>query len=455
MDVIITLLIVVLLAYTIMKKIYPVMVLLATGIIVLFAYTIVTQTSVMGDATAGNIYIDIFEFIRGKYVTGVSGLGMVLMPVVGYAAYMNHIGASKLLAIKAIKPFENVKNPYILCLVAVLIGGLLRLAIPSQTGLIALLMVTIYPVMLASGMSKGAAASACVCGTAFDWGPACPTTALVLTNSTQQAQLPLFINYQLPIILAGLVVVAIISMFSNRYFDKKAGHLIKTKDSIDSEMVEVEKIDLPGFYAILPVIPLVAMIVFSEAVLGSIVISAFAATFMSFILVVIIEAIRLKGLKKSFEGSKQQFIGMGTCYAEMITLISSAMVFAGSVQLIGGFNTMSNFIINSGLPGILLIIVVTAMVIFMTMVVASSVPSVTTFAPFITGIAKAGGYANEVVIIPFIFADGISRAFSPISAANVFTTKFLNIEAPELIKRNAVPLLSGLITIIIISTIFV
>jgi DcuC family C4-dicarboxylate transporter len=449
MDVILTLIVIFLLAFTIYKKIFPTMVLLAMGILVLTVYTIVTQKSIVpADISSGNIYIDIFEFVRTAFVSNFISMGMVLMPVVGYAAYMNHLGASKLLAIKAIKPFKNVKNPYIFCAAVSIIGALFKLALPAQTGLLALFSVTIYPVMIAAGMSKAAAGASCLLGTSFDWGPACPATAMILVNSTQQAQASFFINFVLPIYPIGIIVAAVLSAIINQRYDKKEGFI---KDSNATGAGSEEEMSLPGYYAIFPVIPLVIMVICSEAVLGSVVISPFAATIISFFVVIIIETIRNKSLLKSFEGSKKQFTGMGTSFADMITLIASAAVFAGGVQRIGGFATISNFIIRSGLPGIVLIVVVCIMSILMTMVVASAVSSITTFAPFAMSIAKAGNFQNETILVPFVAATGISRAFSPISSATVFISKFIGIEPTEIIKRNTIPFIGGLVVILIAS----
>jgi DcuC family C4-dicarboxylate transporter len=448
MDVILTLLVIVLLILTIYRKIFPTMVLLFVGILVLIGYTVVTKTSVVGEAGSGNIYIDVYEFVRSRFTSSFLSMGVVLMPVVGYATYMNHLGASKLLAIKAIKPFRNLKYPYLICAVVTVLGAFLKLALPSQVGLLALLTVTIYPVMIAIGVSKASAGATCLLGTAFDWGPACPTTALVLANSTQQAQAPFFINFMLPIFPIGIVIAAVLSVLVNKYFDKKAG-FTKEAEAVSTE--GAESLGLPGYYALFPIIPLAIMIVCSDAVLGSVVITPFAATFLSFTVVVIIEAIRHKSILKSFEGSKQEFAGMGACFADMITLIASATVFAGGVELIGGFKTMSIFVINSGLPGILLIVAVCAMIIFMTMVVASSVPSTMTFAPFVMSIAQAGKITNEAVLLPLQASVGFSRSFSPISSAIVFMAKFLKIPETELIKRNMVPFLAALVTILLSS----
>jgi DcuC family C4-dicarboxylate transporter len=448
MDIVLTLLIIALLVVSIYRKIFPTMVLLFVGVLVLFGYTIVTQTSVMGEAGSGNIYIDVYEFVRTSFTSAFLTIGVVLMPVVGYATYMSHLGATKLLAIKAIRPFRNLKYPYLLCAVVTILGAFLKLALPATTGLMVLLTVTIYPIMIAIGMSKGAAGAVCLLGISFDWGPACPSTAMTLANSTQQPLAPFFINFTLPIYPIGIAVAAILSIFVNKYYDKKAGFK-KEEEAVSGETAE--SLGLPGYYAFFPILPLVIMIICSDAILGSVVTTPFAATFISFTFVVIVEAIRNKSILKSFEGSKQQFAGMGAGFTDNITLIGSATVFAGGVQLIGGFQTISTFVINSGLPGILLIVAVCAMFIFMTMVVASAAPGILTFAPFATSIAQAGRLANETVLVPLQVTVGISRAFSPISAVVVFASKFIKVPETELIKRNAIPFIGAIIAILISS----
>lgn len=132
MDVLLTVAVIVLLAVIVMKKNYPVISLMGIGIAVLLLYSMITGQSVMGDASAGNRFVDVFEFVKDKFLSTFTTHGLVLMPVVGYAAYMNYIGASKLLALQAIRPFRKVKSPYFLILIVVILGGIMRLAIPSR-----------------------------------------------------------------------------------------------------------------------------------------------------------------------------------------------------------------------------------------------------------------------------------------------------------------------------------
>lgn len=453
MDIILTILVIALLAFVVMKKNYPVISLLSIGIVVLLLYTLITGNSVMGEETAGNRFIDVFEFAKGKFLSAFTTHGLVLMPVVGYASYMNRIGASKLLALNAIRPFRKTKSPYFLILVVVILGGIMRLAIPSQTGLIALLMVTVYPVLLAAGMSKGAAASTCVVASSFDWGPACPTTAMFLQLSeTGLDQSELFINYQLGIFFAGLVVTALLAVFVNRFFDRKSGYVLGS----DKEDIKPEEVaDLPFFYSFLPLLPLIIMIICSKAVLGNVVITAFGASILSLAVSMLCELIRHRNVKLALDGTREMFRGMGDCFCDMISLIAAATVFAGGVQQIGGFRTISNWIIQLQLPGIIMIVAITVMIIIMTVCIGSNVPSSTTFSPFVKSIAQAGKLANESALLPLELASGLSRSFSPISAANVFTSKYVNLPAGKLIRRNALPLLGGLLTVIIISVLIV
>ena len=288
-----------------------------------------------------------------------------------------------------------------------------------------------------------------MCGTAFDWGPGDANTALSLSTATGQPQGEFFMKFQFPALLCGLIVTAIASYFVNRIADKKHPQAESAKN-----VERAEEVKLPFFYAFFPLLPLILMIIFSGIVLP-ITLSAFAATMISVFFVIICETIRHKSVTKSFEGSKQQFLGMGTCFGEMITLIASATIFAGGVRLIGGFAHISNLIIASNMPAVLLIVAVMLLSILMTFVCASNVPALNTFAPFATAIAEAGKIANETVLVPMITAFGMSRSFSPVSAANVFAAKFVGIDTMDLVKRNAIPLSFGLVATLIASIILI
>ncbi|MDR2134271.1 MAG: hypothetical protein LBP27_04120, partial [Treponema sp.] len=85
------------------------------------------------------------------------------------------------------------------------------------------------------------------------------------------------------------------------------------------------------------------------------------------------------------------------------------------------------------------------------MVIADSVPAILIFAPFAKSIAQVGKFSNETVLLPFQAALGFSRSFSPISPANVFIAKFVDVPEIEIIKRNCIPFIAALLTVLISS----
>ena len=86
------------------------------------------------------------------------------------------------------------------------------------------------------------------------------------------------------------------------------------------ENKEEEK-EVPKFYAFLPIIPLLIILVFSPLTGSSIKIGVVEAMFMSITLSMIIEGIRRKAFKSTLTELKIIFNAMGNQFANVITLI--------------------------------------------------------------------------------------------------------------------------------------
>jgi DcuC family C4-dicarboxylate transporter len=171
----------------------------------------------------------------------------------------------------------------------------------------------------------------------------------------------------------------------------------------------------------------------------------------SLVVTVIIEMIRNRKFMSVIGATSKMFVGMGTSYAEMIALMSSASVFAGALQQIGGFDVISRGLMALTIPGFIMILLVCIMAILMTMAVGSSVPAGTTFSPMLTDVAAASAVTNEAVVLPFFMSTSFSRGFSPISPSNLFITKFMGIDIMQLIKRMAIPFIGGILTTLLVS----
>lgn len=57
-----------------------------------------------------NVLLDSYTFIIATFKSQLSGVGLIIMSVAGFAAYMKHINASAKLAFLANKPLGKIKK---------------------------------------------------------------------------------------------------------------------------------------------------------------------------------------------------------------------------------------------------------------------------------------------------------------------------------------------------------
>ena len=116
-SVILTLVYIAIVATLVIKKVNSVFVFLMTGMGVLLIASLVTGTSVLGvDSTSGNLLIDVFVFSKDTFSSNLSGIGLTLMMITGYAMYMSHIGAYWRIYKASLSgdeaPFKNFQSLY-------------------------------------------------------------------------------------------------------------------------------------------------------------------------------------------------------------------------------------------------------------------------------------------------------------------------------------------------------
>jgi len=108
--------------------------------------------------STGNMVTDSLEYVKFMLQNRGGGLGMQIMLLCGFAAYMTHIGANNVVVKQFSKPLSVIKSPYVLLVAAYIVACLMSLAVSSATGLGVLLMATLFPMMTAMGISRPAAA---------------------------------------------------------------------------------------------------------------------------------------------------------------------------------------------------------------------------------------------------------------------------------------------------------
>lgn len=170
-----TLLAVIVVAYYILKKYNPIFVFFLSGIILLiFAFYItgapIPKAPSREHSSFLDVLLDSYAFITATFKSQLSGVGLIIMSVAGFAAYMKHINASAKLAFLANKPLGKIKNKYLILSGTFVVGMALKIVISSYLGLLLLLLACIYPVLISLKIRP--ITTVCVLSLiALDYGP--------------------------------------------------------------------------------------------------------------------------------------------------------------------------------------------------------------------------------------------------------------------------------------------
>lgn len=428
--------------YLIYKKFKPQPVLFMGGMIMMYAASILGYGEILGaKATTGSVFFDAFEFIRATFSSNAAKLGLNIMAVGAFAKYMDKIGASRALVRLTIKPLLKLKSPYLVMSGTWVVGLLIGLCINSASGLAMLLMVTMFPILVGLGVSRLSATAAVATTLCFDWSPS--DTGTILSAETAGLD-PVFYwsHYQVPIVAVGFIVVGVLHYFTQKYMDKKEGHVVKP---IEVERVEDESDNAPIFYAILPVIPLALILSFSSLWITTIKMNIVMAMFIGLFVGVCCEFIRHRDGKKVFGDIQAFFDGLGLQMANVITLIVAGQAFAKGLLSMGTINAMIEGSKSLGFSPMAMMVVMVAIIGFCSIIMGSGNAPFFAFAALTPAVAASTGLAPVLMLLPMHFAASIMRAVSPITAVIVVSSGMGGVSSFDVVKRTAIPMIGALI----------
>lgn len=144
MDLIIGLVAIILVAYYIVKG-YSATGVLMFGGLVLLLISVLMGHSILPEnvKSTGSAYFDILEYVKYLLSNRSGGLGLMIMILCGFSAYMTHLGANDMVVKIVSMPLKNIRSPYILMVFAYFLACLMSFAVSSATGLGVLLMATL------------------------------------------------------------------------------------------------------------------------------------------------------------------------------------------------------------------------------------------------------------------------------------------------------------------------
>ncbi|AMH18739.1 anaerobic C4-dicarboxylate transporter DcuC [Hafnia paralvei] len=425
----------------------------ATGVLMVGGILLLIISALMGHQvlpasakSTGLSATDIVEYIKVLLMSRGGDLGMMIMMLCGFAAYMTHIGANDMVVKLASRPLQYINSPYLLMIAAYFVACLMSLAVSSATGLGVLLMATLFPVMVNVGISRGAAAAICASPAAIILAPTSGDVVLA-AKASEMPLIDFAFKTTLPISIAAIICMAIAHFFWQRYLDKK--------ENVSHEMLDVSEIktNAPSFYALLPFTPIIGVLIFDGKwgpelhIITVLVICMLAAA--------IIEFLRGFDAQKVFVGLEVTYRGMADAFASVVMLLVAAGVFAQGLSTVGFISSLIDLAQSFGTGGIVMMMVLVVITMLAAMTTGSGNAPFYAFVELIPKLSAQMGVNPAYLTIPMLQASNLGRTLSPVSGVVVAVAGMAKISPFEVVKRTSVPVLVGLVVVIIATEILV
>ena len=418
-------------------------VLLFSGLILVAAAAFLAGVDILpkGVKPSGFAGFDIFNLLVSIGKKQASGIGFLIMAAGGFAAYMERIGAANALVRITVSPLRKLNSPYIVLVLGYLIGQLLVMVIPSAAGLAMLLLVGVSP-----------AAAVAVIGTSagMTLGPSSGTANLAAKVAGLDPII-YFVQYQLPVAIPTLIAVAVCHYFVQRYYDRKGDDVYQDADQVQAKEVP----SVPVWYAVFPLLPIALMIIFSKLVISTVKLDTIAALFLVWVLVILVELIRLRSPKKIFKDAMAMFQSMGKMFGGIVALIICAEFFANGLKVSGVITALINSAQGIG-AGMLEMAVILALIVgLVTFLTGSGVGAYSSFAALAPDVAHGLGGTVASLVTPMQFASGMFRAMSPVAGVIIAVAGAAGVTPIAVVRRTWLPMTVGMIVTFAANAIFI
>lgn len=441
-----------LVVYLLARGYKPQPVLLLGGLLLLLLTVSLDLNSLLPENKTTHFkYFDIFQIFTDIMSSRLAGLGLTLMAIAGFSRYMEHVGASRALFAIFEKPLKTIKSPYLLLVISFLVTQVLVIFIPSHAGLGMLLMVTMYPILIRSGISPLSALAVIGCCQFIDHGPGSGNVIMAAKTADIEPAV-YFVQHQLPVTIPIIIAVAITHFFVQRWWDKREGFVF------DLSKIDTIKEDggnkVPLSYALLPVIPLILIIGFSPLLHPYIKLEVTTAMIISTVIALIFEYVRLRDAKAVMDSFMLFFEGMGKQFVLVVSLIVSGEFFANGLLKSGAVDTLISAAQDAGFGIGAMIIVMSAILALAAFLMGSGNAAFFSFAALTPKIAAFLKVDVVTLILPMQIMTSFGRTVSPITAAIVAIAGIAGVSPFQIVKRTAIPMAVAAIVNLVVTFYF-
>lgn len=435
--------------FLIIKKYNTQAVLFGSGILMMLIGVIAGGPDFLpkGVSSSGATVVDFFLVIKSISSSTLAKLGLIIMAVGGFSKYMGYIGAANALVKVTTKPLSVINNPYIILALAYILGQFLNVFIPSAVGLAMLLLVALYPVLVGIGCTPASVAAVLATTACLDLGPASGASNKAAEVIGIDAA-SYFVEHQLFVGVCAALVIAVLHFVCQKWFDKRdevngVSYALQAKEDTSREA--------PIWFAALPVLPLVLLLTFSKFAITSIKIDVVTAMFISLAVAMACDYLYSKDGKAVAASLKVYLQGMGDVFAGVVSLIIAAQTFVVGLKAIGFISGMLGVATHLGFGYTMMVIMLVAIIGVTALMSGSGNAAFFSFSNLAPDVATHVGVSTAALALPMQLSAGIFRSFSPVAGVVIACAGVAGIPPTELVKRTAIPMMGGLITVLLIT----
>lgn len=444
------LVVLVVVAYLIVKNYHPALSLIIGALVLLAcAWMLGHPIYPAGEGTGFGLF-DIFLKFKDTIIAQVSSAGIVIMILFGYSGYMNAIGANQMAVNFLVKPLMKIKRKSLFVPVVFLIGNLMSLVVPSASSLAIILMSILYPMLASMGIS-----SLTVAGVIAMTATIMPTPLgadNVIAANTLGYDVLNYVVWNAKISLPSLLIIAVAQYFWQKYCDKKEGEAAYV--SLNEEGLSKQKeFDVPKFYAILPILPLLLIVGVGIAgmFVKGITMDIFVLTFISFFIAVLVETLRLKSFKKVQDTAVEMFKGMGQGFSQVVMLVVGGSLFTSAIQTLGIIDSIMASVEASSSAGIVTTLIFSGATTLFGILSGGGLAMFYAVIELIPGIAEKAGIDGILISLPMQMIANLTRTISPVAAVVMIVASTVGVSPIRILKRTSVPTIIGIISVIVLS----
>ena len=458
LGIIITIAVIAVVAYCVLKNYYPPIILLLAGLAMLVFAAMLGVDPIDAKKSTNFIGFDFVQAFTNQMKGRLPGLGLNIMLIAGFSFYMDRIGASKALVKLCVKPLSAIRSPYVLLAVTYVVGQFMALFINSAVGLGLLLMASVYPLLVALGVSRASAAAVIGSTCCLDLGPS-SSNAMRAADLMQTDVVTYFVHSQIPVAICVITTVALGHFFVQRWFDRrdaaKLGAEAKVTKASDEELAKAFEGAGPAHYALLPMLPLVLLIIFSPMVYDGIKLSLQTGILVSLLIAFFVDLITRRRFTDVCQTTSAIFEGMGKVFTSTVALICCAELFALGMNKLGGITALISAAASMESAGVwvMLIIMLTIMVVA-TVVTGSGNAAFFAFSPLLPEAAASVGISTAVLVVPVQLSAGLARTMCPIAGVIIAVAGISGLTPFDIIRRTVPVMLLALIVNVAASAAF-